>query len=50
MTPLHEEVRDGNNDKVLELLEEGADPCIWERGGRTPYAVSKDKRDTECFL
>ncbi|CAM6014682.1 unnamed protein product [Sphagnum balticum] len=28
MTPLHEAVRDGNNDKVLELLEEGADPCI----------------------
>jgi len=28
MTPLHEEVRDGNNGKVLELLEEGADPCI----------------------
>jgi len=28
MTPLHEAARDGNNDKVLELLEEGADPCI----------------------
>jgi len=28
MAPLHEEARDGNNDKVLELLEEGADPCI----------------------
>ncbi|CAM6032711.1 unnamed protein product [Sphagnum compactum] len=35
--------RDGNNDKVLELLEKGADPCIRERGGRTPYAVAMDK-------
>jgi ankyrin repeat protein len=43
MTPLHVAVRDGNNDKVLGLLEEGADSCIQERGGRTPYAVAMDK-------
>jgi hypothetical protein len=49
MTPLHEAVRDGNNDKVLELLEEGADPCIQERGGRTPYAVAKDKVTRNVF-
>jgi ankyrin repeat protein len=28
MTPLHVAVRDGNNDKVLKLLEKGVDPCI----------------------
>jgi len=49
MTPLHEAARDGNNDKVLELLEEGADPCIQERGGRTPYAVAKDKGTRNVF-
>jgi hypothetical protein len=49
MTPLHEAARDGNNDKVLELLEEGADPCIQERGGRTPYAVAKDKVTRNVF-
>jgi len=49
MTPLHEAARDGNNDKVLELLEEGADPCIWQRGGRTCYAVAKDKGTQNVF-
>jgi len=49
MTPLHEAARDGNSDKVLELLEEGADPCIQETGGRTPYAVAKDKVTRNVF-
>jgi hypothetical protein len=50
MTPLHVAARDGNKDKVLELLEKGADPCIQERGGRTPYAVAMDKGHLMVFV
>jgi hypothetical protein len=50
MTPLHVAARDENNDKVLELLEKGADPCIRERGGRTPYAVAMDKGHIMVFI
>lgn len=47
-TPLHEASKSGNAEKVLELLEQGLDPCIKDERGRTPYmlATEKDVRNT----
>ncbi|CAK9232087.1 unnamed protein product [Sphagnum troendelagicum] len=50
MTPLHVAARDANNDKLLELLEKGVDPCIRERGGRTPCPVAMDKGHVMVFI
>lgn len=47
-TPLHEAAKSGNPQKVLELLEEGFDPCIKDERGQTPYmfAMEKEVRNT----
>ncbi|PWA53741.1 zinc finger protein [Artemisia annua] len=38
-TPLHEAAKAGNVEKVLELLEQGLDPCVIDERGRTPYML-----------
>ena len=38
--PLHEAARAGNAEQVLELLEQGFDPCVIDERGRTPYRGS----------
>ncbi|CAI9101584.1 OLC1v1038949C3 [Oldenlandia corymbosa var. corymbosa] len=47
-TPLHEAAKSGNPQEVLDLLEQGLDPCIKDEKGRTPYmlATEKEVRDT----
>lgn len=49
MTLLHEAAKAGDTAKVLDLLEEGADPCVKEKGGRTPYVVATDKETRNVF-
>lgn len=48
-TPLHEAAKSGNVEKVLELLEEGSDPCIKDERGRTPYMLAPDKEVRNTF-
>ncbi|KAM7508734.1 hypothetical protein LguiA_019187 [Lonicera macranthoides] len=48
-TPLHEAAKSGNVEKVLELLEEGSDPCIKDERGRTPYMLAPDKEVRNAF-
>ncbi|CAK9155671.1 unnamed protein product [Ilex paraguariensis] len=48
-TPLHEAAKSGNAQKVLELLEQGLDPCIKEERGRTPYVLATDKEVRNTF-
>ncbi|KAI3416795.1 ANK_REP_REGION domain-containing protein [Psidium guajava] len=43
LTPLHEVTKLGNAQKVLELLEEGMDPCAKDERGRTPYMLASEK-------
>ncbi|XP_030457355.2 uncharacterized protein LOC115678166 isoform X1 [Syzygium oleosum] len=43
LTPLHEATKLGNVQKVLELLEEGMDPCAKDQRGRTPYMLASEK-------
>ncbi|KAL6981831.1 hypothetical protein U1Q18_023449, partial [Sarracenia purpurea var. burkii] len=47
-TPLHEAAKSGDAQKVLELLEQGFDPCINDELGQTPYmlAIEKEVRNT----
>lgn len=42
-TLLHVAAREGHITTVTLLLESGANPCIRDKGGLTPYMVSKDK-------
>lgn len=48
-TPLHNAARSGNVDLVLELLNDGADPCAKEERGRTPYTVALNKETRNAF-
>lgn len=48
-TPLHEASQSGNADKVLELLEQGLDPCIKDERGRTPYMLASEKEVRNNF-
>ncbi|KAI4354908.1 hypothetical protein L6164_003733 [Bauhinia variegata] len=48
-TPLHEAAQSGNADKVLELLEEGLDPCVKDERGRTPYMLAHEKEVRNTF-
>ncbi|XP_047975664.1 ankyrin repeat and zinc finger domain-containing protein 1 isoform X2 [Salvia hispanica] len=48
-TPLHEAAKSGNVQKVLELLEQGLDPCIKDERGQTPYMLATDKEVRNTF-
>ncbi|CAN6698061.1 unnamed protein product [Malus baccata var. baccata] len=48
-TPLHEAAHSGNTLKVLELLEQGLDPCIKDERGLTPYMLASDKEVRNTF-
>ncbi|KAG6669672.1 ankyrin repeat and zinc finger domain-containing protein 1 isoform X1 [Carya illinoinensis] len=48
-TPLHEAAQSGNAQKVLELLEQGLDPCCKDERGRTPYMVANEKEVRNSF-
>lgn len=48
-TPLHEAVQSGNALKVLELLEQGLDPCARDERGQTPYMVANEKEVRNTF-
>lgn len=48
-TPLHEAAQSGDYLKVLELLEQGLDPCIKDERGRTPYMLAHDKEVRNNF-
>nr|GEV45625.1 ankyrin repeat and zinc finger domain-containing protein 1-like isoform X1 [Tanacetum cinerariifolium] len=47
--PLHEAARVGNAEKVLELLEQGFDPCVIDERGRTPYRLATEKEVRNTF-
>ncbi|KAE8681958.1 putative SNARE associated Golgi protein family [Hibiscus syriacus] len=48
-TPLHEAAQSGDAQKVLELLEQGLDPCIKDQRGRTPYILASEKEVRNMF-
>ncbi|KAJ9680903.1 hypothetical protein PVL29_020033 [Vitis rotundifolia] len=48
-TPLHEAAKSGDCHKVLELLEQGLDPCIIDERGRTPYMLATEKEVRNTF-
>ncbi|KAK2994307.1 hypothetical protein RJ640_024030, partial [Escallonia rubra] len=48
-TPLHEAAKSGSAQKVLELLEQGLDPCIKDERGRTPYMLATEKEARNSF-
>ena len=48
-TPLHEAAKTGNSQEVLELLEQGLDPCIKDELGRTPYMLATEKEVRNTF-
>ncbi|KAL8062538.1 hypothetical protein ABFX02_02G154000 [Erythranthe guttata] len=48
-TPLHQASKSGNVEKVLELLEQGLDPCSKDERGQTPYMVASDKEVRNTF-
>ncbi|KAL3536928.1 hypothetical protein ACH5RR_000294 [Cinchona calisaya] len=48
-TPLHEAAKSGNPQTVLELLEQGMDPCIKDERGRTPYMLVTEKEVRNTF-
>ncbi|XP_057807430.1 uncharacterized protein LOC131022067 [Salvia miltiorrhiza] len=48
-TPLHEAAKSGNVQNVLELLEQGLDPCIKDGRGQTPYMLASDKEVRNTF-
>ncbi|GMP43020.1 hypothetical protein CsSME_00012551 [Camellia sinensis var. sinensis] len=48
-TPLHEAAKSGNTQKVLELLEQGLDPCSKDERGRTPYMLATEKEVRNTF-
>lgn len=48
-TPLHEASQSGNVQKILELLEQGLDPCIIDERGRTPYMLASEKEVRNTF-
>ncbi|KAL8495454.1 hypothetical protein ACS0TY_019555 [Phlomoides rotata] len=48
-TPLHEAAKSNNAQNVLELLEQGLDPCIKDERGQTPYLLASDKEVRNTF-
>jgi len=48
-TLLHEAAQSGNAYKVLELLEQGLDPCCEDERGRTPYMLASEKEVRNTF-
>lgn len=48
-TPLHQAAQSGDSDKVLELLDQGMDPCIKDERGRTPYMLTHEKEVRNTF-
>ncbi|OWM72902.1 ankyrin repeat and zinc finger domain-containing protein 1 [Punica granatum] len=48
-TPLHEASRSGNTAQVLELLEQGLDPCAKDERGLTPYMLANEKEVRNIF-
>lgn len=48
-TLLHEAAKSGNAQRILELLEEGLDPCVKDERGRTPYMVANEKEVRNTF-
>lgn len=48
-TPLHEAAKCGDCDKVLDLLEEGLDPCVKDERGKTPYMLATEKEVRNTF-
>ncbi|KAL0425881.1 UNVERIFIED_CONTAM: Ankyrin repeat and zinc finger domain-containing protein 1 [Sesamum radiatum] len=48
-TPLHEAAKSGNAQKVLELLEQGLDPCFKDERGQTPYMLASEKEVRNTF-
>ncbi|XP_047338646.1 ankyrin repeat and zinc finger domain-containing protein 1-like [Impatiens glandulifera] len=48
-TELHEAAKCGNGEKVLELLEQGSDPCVKDGRGWTPYTVASEKEVRNIF-
>ncbi|KAJ1414869.1 Zinc finger C2H2-type [Sesbania bispinosa] len=48
-TPLHQAAQSGDSQKVMELLEQGLDPCITDERGRTPYMLAHDKEVRNAF-
>lgn len=48
-TPLHKAAKSGNAQKVLELLEQGLDPCAKDERGWTPYMLASDKEVRNNF-
>ncbi|KAJ9556587.1 hypothetical protein OSB04_011201 [Centaurea solstitialis] len=42
--PLHEAAKAGNADKVLELLEQGLDPCVVDERGARRIVLRKERR------
>ncbi|KAK9056241.1 hypothetical protein SSX86_027331 [Deinandra increscens subsp. villosa] len=47
--PLHEAAKAGNVEKVLELLEQGSDPCVVDERGKTPYMLATEKEVRNTF-
>ncbi|KAM0009649.1 putative ankyrin repeat-containing domain-containing protein [Helianthus debilis subsp. tardiflorus] len=47
--PLHEAAKTGNAEKVLELLEQGSDPCVIDERGRTAYRLTAGKEVRNTF-
>ncbi|KAJ9188428.1 hypothetical protein P3X46_003787 [Hevea brasiliensis] len=48
-TPLHKAAHAGDANKVLELLEQGLDPCVKDERGRTPYMLATEKEVRNNF-
>lgn len=48
-TPLHDAAKSENAQKVLELLEQGLDPCIKDERGQTPYMLASEKEVRNTF-
>lgn len=47
--PLHEAAKAGNVEKVVELLEQGSDPCVVDERGRTAYMLANEKEVRNTF-
>lgn len=48
-TLLHEAAKSNDANKIMELLEEGLDPCIIDERGRTPYMLATEKEVRNAF-
>ncbi|MED6146534.1 hypothetical protein PIB30_035328 [Stylosanthes scabra] len=48
-TPLHQAAKSGDSQTVMELLEQGLDPCVKDERGRTPYMLANEKEVRNTF-